>query len=162
MPYNPSLNIVLGPTQLDPILADIQTAKDALGAIATVTLSNEESAHLNKVDNSRLPYVQRSVIEFGPAYTGLVSARVNTARADNLFEALVSLRNIESALQEFQDRVKDLSFNVEELLYTYTTDMYANAKRYQGDVEGADVVMHYLSEMFEGQGNPGQEQDTNP
>lgn len=152
MPYNPNLDIVLGDAQLGPILADLDAAKNALGAIATITLSAEESARLNKVNNARLPYVHRAVVEFGSTYTNLVSPRVTTSRAGNLLEALISLRQLESQLAEFQDRVKDLSFNVEEIIYNYTTDMYANAERYKGDVAGADVVAEYLGQLFAGQG----------
>jgi hypothetical protein len=162
MPFNPNLDIVLGDAQMGPILADLTAAKNALGAIATITLSDEESAQLNKVNNARLPFVLRAVTEFGNSYANLVSPRVTTARAQNLFEALVSLRQLEVQLAEFQDRVKDLSFNVEEIVYNYTTDMYANAKRYRGDVPGADTVSDYLSGMFEGQGNFNNDQDNPP
>jgi len=152
MPYIPTLNYTITGAQETTIIGELEASKDALGAIATVTLSDTEAAALNKVDNSRLPFVQRAVQEFGATYTALASERVTTTRALDLFEAIIVLRKLEGLLKEYQDRVKDLSFNTEHILYLYTIDMYEKAKRYRGDIEGADVVADYLSEMFEGQG----------
>ena len=47
----------------------------------------------------------------------------------------------------------DLSINLENTTYNYTTDMYYTAQRYVGDLPGADVVVQELSPLFEGQGN---------
>ena len=152
MPYNPNLDIAIDETQRDAILTDINTAMNTLAAIGEVFIDPSEVNELNVVNNIRLPYVQRAVEEFSTNYPSLVSGRITAARAGNLLDSIIALRNIESRLNEFTDRVKDLNYNVGNILYNYTTDMYHNAQRYQGDVEGADIVEDYLKELFEGQG----------
>jgi hypothetical protein len=83
----------------------------------------------------------------------MASNRVVVPRAKKLLGVLLFLRDLKSGLAEYGDRVDDLSANVEEILYaTYTEDMYYLAKRYRGNVAGADVVADYLGELFEGQG----------
>jgi len=152
MPYNSSLDVTINPAQEASIIADINDAKNTLNAIATVTLSKEESDVLNGVDNIRLPFVQRTVMEFGPAYPSLVSRRITALRANNLFQTFIALRNIETHIKELADRAKDLSTNAEHLLYDYTTDMYNDSGRMRGDLEGAEVVYEYLKQLYAGQG----------
>lgn len=161
MAFDPNLNVVITGAQQDAIKADLLDSKNALNAIATVTLSNEERSHLNGINDLRLPKVQRAVTEFANDYPGLVGPKVTAARAQNLFLALVFLRELKANLTEYQDRIDDLSNNIEEILYNrFTTDMYYLAKRYRGDVEGADVVADYLGELFEGQGDSSGDSDT--
>jgi hypothetical protein len=121
-------------------------------AVANITLSSDEGANLNQIAESRLPYVQKAVMDFGPVYPDLVSRRVTTARADNLFGALSFLRQLDSQIDEYKDRIKDNIFNISELLLRYESDMYENAKRYRGDLEGAETVYEFLKAQYENQG----------
>jgi len=152
MPYNSSLDYTITPVQEAAIVADLENSKNGLAAIANVHIDPNSANELQTIRNTRLPYVQRAVSEFAGQYPALVSARINSARAADLFQAHVALRALETRLKEYADRVKDLSFNTENLLYLFTKDMYANAQRYEGDLDGADVVEDYLKELFEGQG----------
>ncbi len=162
MAFNPNLDIEITDLQQEAIKADLLDSKNALTAIASVTISKAEGEHLNGIDNKRLPYVQRAVNEFAGAYPLLVSKRVSAARAEKLFDALVFLRELDGQLAEFQDRRGDLSTNIEELLYRFMRDMYDDAKKYEGDIEGADVVKAYLGELFEGQGAQNKPPVPNP
>lgn len=152
MAYQSNLDVnYTDPEQL-AIKTDLSSSVTGVTTKANVTISAAERETLNGIDNTRLPYALRAVTEFGAAYPDLVSKRVTTARATNLFGTVIFIREMQGLLDEYKDRVKDLSDNCEELVYQYMTDMYANAKRYRNDVAGADVVADYLGELFEGQG----------
>lgn len=152
MAFNSLLDIEITEVQQTAISTDLQTSKTTLNNIATVLLNEDEREHLNGINNERLPYVQRAVEEFAPAYSDLVGKKVSAARATRLFDSFIYLRQLEGELKEFEDRRKDLSDNIEDLLYDFLREMYVLAKQYDGVVPGADVVKTYLAELFEGQG----------
>lgn len=153
MAFNPNLDIEITSVQQTSIGTDLSDSKNTLNAIATITMSNDEKKHLNAINDTRLPKVQRAISEFGDDYPALVGPAVTVARAQKLFGALIFLRDLKSGIAEYSDRIDDLALNIEEILYAqYTGDMYYLAKRYRGKVPGADVVADYLGELFEGQG----------
>lgn len=163
MAFDVNLNIEITDAQQTIINDSLNDSKTALNTIATITLSDEERKHLNGINDVRLPKVQKAVMEFGEDYPALVGPKVALARAQKLYRAMVYLRDLESRLDEYKDRVGDLRNNIEEILYgRFTTDMYFLAKRYRGDVEGADIVGDYLGDLFEGMGDSEDDADVIP
>jgi hypothetical protein len=152
MAFDPNLDYEITDIIAGTIKTPIDTSKGILLALANVTLSVAETDDLNGIDEKRLPYVVKAVNDFGGSYPDLVSKRVSTVRADRLFRSMMALRTLTLELAEYQDRIKDISNNTEELLYRYLRDMYANAKQYRGDLPGADVVADELAVLFEEQG----------
>lgn len=152
MAYNPNLDIEITPVQQTAISTDLNNSKATLNGIADINLSNAERDHLNGIDNTRLPYVQRAVNEFAVAYPDLVSKRVTAARALKLFNSFLYLRELDGLLVEYQDRRGDLSDNIENILYEFMRDMYKTAQQYEGQLDGTDVVIAFLGELFAGQG----------
>lgn len=162
MSYNPQLTLHITPAKKAALENALQALHAAIEDLGVVTLSAQSVRHLQLINAKRLPYVQATVKNLAPAYPQLASIAIDQTRANQLYDAMMILRELETKVAEATDRFKDLNYNTQHILYKYMADMYHTSKRYQGDLPGADVVYRQLNELFGRTGvrkeNPQQEQ----
>lgn len=120
-----------------------------------ITLTPKERQETPAVKANRLSYVLKAINVLGPSYPDLVGKAVNTAKVTDAMQSFLFLNEVLMKLQELQDRAGDLGINLENTSYNYTTDLYYEAERYVGDVEGADTIVQELRPLFANQGNQG-------
>jgi hypothetical protein len=153
MSYIKNLSVAFTPADETAIMNGLDAALTALNAVKIVTLTPEQRREIPAVNAGRIPYVLKAVNVLGPAYPELVGKAVSTASAQQATNSWTFLKDVLMKVQEINDRARDLSQNLENTSYNYTTDMYYTAKRYVDDLPGADTVVAELSPLYEGQGD---------
>lgn len=148
MAYNPNLTIHITPAKKAALENAIDALITAINDLGVVALDPKFVRKLQLINSKRMPYVQNTIKNFAPSYPNLTSQAIDPTRADELFEAMLILRELEVKVAEATDRFKDLNYNSQHLLYKYMADMYHTSKRYRSDLPGADVVYQHLNELF--------------
>jgi hypothetical protein len=163
MSYVENLSVAFPPATQTAIITALNQALTDLNNVVVVTLTTDERQNIPNVEAARIFYVDKAVNNFSNDFPNLVSRAITTASAQNAFDTYQFLGNVMNLLKELQDRATDAQHNMGNTTYNYTLDMYHAAKRYVGELPGADVVVQELQPLFENQGpqnNPAPETPT--
>ncbi len=152
MPIN-KLDIVFTPdqvTQINEAFAQI----DANFTFAQ-NLTEAEKKQNPTIDNSRYPYVQRTVENHIVNVPALVSGFAGTAtNANNDFTLYNQLEVIKQKLILLLNKITETQDVAGAELYTFMRGVYDMAKAADdNNVPGARAVVDDLKTLFEGQGN---------
>jgi hypothetical protein len=122
-----------------------------------VNLTNKERQETPSIDAKRLHYVYDAVNNILPVFTGLASPSIPLPRTTTLFQLVSFIHSVVPKMAELHDRITDLGINAENLVYTSMTDSYDSAKRQEGRMPGADVLIAAISPLFADQGSNAEE-----
>jgi hypothetical protein len=153
MPIPTKLGVDFTEAEIDAMKAAVQTIIDTIDAKVSFNMSSQERQDLSKVGDQRLPYVQKSINEYGidyPKLNGLAydhaSAELDLKTYDGMFEVLTKL-------SEATEKAEEMQMVAGHFCYKFMRDQYDNAEKYRTEnVTGAQVVYDGLKACFEGQG----------
>ena len=120
-------------------------------------LTNDEKKQYPTTDNSRLPYVQRTVEIHAVNNPTLVSGFAGTlANAQNDWKLFNQIENFKQQLLSYLEKLTETQDMAGAELYQFMREVYATAKRAAANsVPGAQAVVDDLAPLFENQGPQG-------
>lgn len=147
--------------RLDIIFTDPQNTA-INGAFTTIdtnfpfaqNLTEDEKLQYPSVNNTRLPYVQRTVEIHAVNNPNLVSGFAGTLlNAQNDWTVYQQFQHYIARLNSLMEKMKETQDVAGAELYAFTLELYATAKRAAANnVPGAQAVVDDLAPLFEGQG----------
>lgn len=164
MPVPVKLGVQFTTPEIDAIKAGIQVAIDAIKAKIILNLSTEEREELSKVGPERMPYVLKSVTEYGVMYPQFNPLAYAFADADKDLTTYGQMDEVLVKLTEANELAAELQMVAGHFTYLFMRKQYGNAESNKDEnVPGAQVVYDGLKGCFEGQGPQGDDEDeTNP
>lgn len=117
-------------------------------------LTSDEKAQYPTTDNTRLPYVQRTVEIHAVNMPSLVSGFAGTLlNAQNDWKLHRQLENFKQELLSLIEKITETQDVAGAELYQFMRDVYRMAKAAAANnVPGAQAVVDDLAPLFEGQG----------
>lgn len=154
MPLDPKLDFNFTPAQQAAIHAAFDAALLVLSAptVPYVNLTKNERKKTHSINATRMPYVRDAVTNILPVFPDLASPSIPLPRATTLFNLVTFLKGLTPKMAEFNDRITDLGINAENLVYRSMTDSYSTAKKQEGRMPGADVLIAAIAPLFAAQG----------
>lgn len=151
MPVN-KLNITLTPEEVDAINEAIQILKNSLPF--GLNLTKEERLALSNIQDDRLSFVEKVVVDYAPVNANLVSGFAGTlANAVNDLTLYEQLRNVILQLQSVVETYTDTQQVAGNEAYEFSLEFYGTAQRAaKNNVPGTDAIVDDLGKLFEGQG----------
>jgi hypothetical protein len=161
MPLDPNLDFNFTLPDQTALHGALDAALLILNMPATpyVNLTNEERKKTPSISAARLPYVHDAVSNILPVFPALASPSIPLARATTLYELAAFIQTLRPKMAELNDRLTDLGINAENLVYTSMTDSYDTAKRQEGRMPGADVLIEAIAPLFADQGGSPNEEE---
>ena len=164
MALDPNLNFNYTAPGQAAIHAGLDDVLDVLKALANpyVNLTMDERKKTPSIGAARLPYVQDAVSNIIPLFPPLASPSIDIIRTANLLALVGFIASVKPKMEEINDRLTDMGINAENLVYKSMTDSYETAKRQEGRMPGADVLIAAIAPLFEGQGSNADEPTPEP
>lgn len=153
MPVPVKLGISFTQPEVDAMKAGIQVVIDTISAKITLNLSTAEREDLSKLGNERLPYVLRSLKEFGVMYPQFNPLAYAFTDADNDFGTYGKMDEILVKLTEANELSTELQMVAGHFCYLFMRKQYDIAESNKNEnVPGAQVIYDGLKDCFAGQG----------
>lgn len=150
------LGVEFTPTEVTDMKAAAQLITDTIRSKIDFNMSNEERDDLSSVKEGRLPYVLKSVSEYGVTYPHLNGLAYPHAMADKDMKVYGIMFEVLTLMEEATERAVELRQLAGHFGYKFMRGQYRNAEAYRAEnVPGAQVVYDGLKACFEGQGPQG-------
>ena len=147
------LGVQFTSAEVDAMQAAAQSITNTIMSKISFNMSNDERESLSTVGDERLPYVLKSVSEYGVTYPNLNGQAYPHLLAALDQETYAQMFQVLTVLKEAIEKAEELQMVAGHFCYKFMRDQYDNAEKYRTEnVAGAQVVYDGLKGCFEGQG----------
>jgi len=147
------LGIPFTPVEISTMKTAAQSITALIKSKIIFNMSNEEREELSKVADERLPYVHKSVQDYGVTYPNLNGEAYPLMLATIDLQAFGGMEEVLTVLAEANEVVTEYQMVAGHFCFMFMNDQYDNVKKYRDkNVAGAQVVYDGLKGCFEGQG----------